>query len=85
MEREQELDVDLPDLVKTFSSNRDDWEYTPPDRDYADVKEVWFGGDLTLADAPAVTYNVQVPIQTLSEAPILRSASTPYHTYHYAG
>ncbi|KAF8723155.1 hypothetical protein AX14_009515 [Amanita brunnescens Koide BX004] len=51
VEREQELDIDLPapkepDLAAPngILGTRDDWEYSPPERDHADVKEVWFAG-----------------------------------------
>ncbi|KAF8890658.1 hypothetical protein BD779DRAFT_1516285 [Infundibulicybe gibba] len=44
LEREQELDVDVPDLKAQSSSSRDDWVFTPPKRDFADIKEVWFAG-----------------------------------------
>ncbi|KAK2467677.1 hypothetical protein APHAL10511_000532 [Amanita phalloides] len=45
-DREQELDIDLPE-PSSFSgsdSNRDAFTYVPPDRDYADTNEVWFSG-----------------------------------------
>ncbi|KIL71131.1 hypothetical protein M378DRAFT_65731 [Amanita muscaria Koide BX008] len=44
-EREKDLDVDIP--VPEINRNTEDfdaWTYEPPDRDYADVKEVWFAG-----------------------------------------
>ncbi|KAF8630027.1 hypothetical protein AX15_003142 [Amanita polypyramis BW_CC] len=43
-EREQELDVDLPDPDPIDNSDRNNWRYNPPNRDHADVKEVWFAG-----------------------------------------
>jgi len=45
LEREQELDVDEPD-VKLWGpgESRDDWVYEPPDRNVCDVEEVWFLG-----------------------------------------
>jgi hypothetical protein len=68
VEREQELDVDLPipeeadlhDILAPMEINRspatrDDWQYSPPERDHADVKEVWFAGDLIQANASAFT------------------------------
>ncbi|KAF8630318.1 hypothetical protein AX15_002991 [Amanita polypyramis BW_CC] len=45
--REQELDVDLlePDCDGLDATQgRDDWQYKAPNRDFADVKEVWFAG-----------------------------------------
>ncbi len=47
VDREQELDVDLPIDWEADRSNRDVWQYTAPERSHADVKEVWFAGDLT--------------------------------------
>lgn len=44
LEREQELDVDEPNVVFPGPGSRDDWVYTPPDRNVCDVKEVWFSG-----------------------------------------
>ncbi|KAG6914652.1 hypothetical protein DXG01_016110 [Tephrocybe rancida] len=45
LEREQELDVDEPDVVFPGDGvSRDEWVYTPPDRDFCDVQEVWFSG-----------------------------------------
>ena len=55
---EQELDVDfpIPEVdVKQRKSN--EWQYTPPKRNHADVKEVWFAGDLTWKNASAFTRN----------------------------
>ncbi|KAF8642929.1 hypothetical protein AX16_009317 [Volvariella volvacea WC 439] len=45
--KEQELDVDEPDLpsiVTSDSNSADDWYYEPPRRNIADVQEVWFAG-----------------------------------------
>jgi hypothetical protein len=39
-DREQELDVDEP----RFPSSKKSYDYVPPNRDVADVKEVWFAG-----------------------------------------
>lgn len=47
VEREQELDVDLPAPRDDPSTQRDGWKYRAPQRDHADIKEVWFAGDLT--------------------------------------
>ncbi|GLB44632.1 putative uncharacterized alpha/beta hydrolase domain (DUF2235) [Lyophyllum shimeji] len=45
LEREQELDVDEPDIeFPGQNASRDDWVYTPPSRDVCDVQEVWFAG-----------------------------------------
>ncbi|KAG6830532.1 hypothetical protein H0H92_000204 [Tricholoma furcatifolium] len=45
LNREQELDVDEPDVeFPATGVSRDDWSYTPPDRDVCDVEEVWFSG-----------------------------------------
>jgi hypothetical protein len=43
-DREQELDVDIPEPAIPSDVKRDEWTYEPPDRDYADVQEVWFTG-----------------------------------------
>ncbi|KIL60376.1 hypothetical protein M378DRAFT_923486 [Amanita muscaria Koide BX008] len=40
---EHELDVDMP-VPDTDKLNRGDFEYKPPERNFADVKEVWFAG-----------------------------------------
>lgn len=45
-EREQELDVDEP-IFPTASESDGDNDYKPPNRDVADVKEVWFAGGST--------------------------------------
>ena len=45
--REQELDVDFPIEWEINQSKRDGWQYTAPERNHADVKEVWFTGNLT--------------------------------------
>ena len=47
--REQELDVDIP-IPEGIppQAKRDDWAYTPPNRDFADVEEVWFAGMLAI-------------------------------------
>ncbi|KAM6494616.1 Uncharacterized alpha/beta hydrolase domain (DUF2235) domain containing protein [Amanita muscaria] len=57
--REHELDVDIPvaDIPHTGQLNRDDFEYKPPDRDFADVKEVWFAG--THADVGGGSHDVK--------------------------
>ena len=47
LDREQELDVDLLADWELHRSDTNSWQYTAPDRDHADVKEVWFAGDLT--------------------------------------
>ncbi|KAF8716690.1 hypothetical protein AX14_012240 [Amanita brunnescens Koide BX004] len=44
-ESEQDLDLYVPKLQDDGNTKRDDWEYTPPNRDRADVKEVWFSGE----------------------------------------
>ncbi|RDB19651.1 hypothetical protein Hypma_013275 [Hypsizygus marmoreus] len=44
LEREQELDVDEPDVAPRGDVSRDEWVYEPPDRDICDVQEVWFSG-----------------------------------------
>ena len=44
---EQELDIDLPIDWEVDRSGPNVWEYTAPKRKPADVKEVWFAGDLT--------------------------------------
>ena len=44
LEREQELDVEIPEPEAVGGAFRDVWDYEPPNRDYADVKEVWFAG-----------------------------------------
>jgi uncharacterized protein (DUF2235 family) len=82
--REHELDIDFPIHEHGGSKGkRDDWGYTPPDRDYADVKEVWFAGDLTLANVSEVTYDHQVPMQTLVET--LNGTIRVYNSYLCAG
>ena len=64
--REHKLDIDSPMNEHGGSKvKRDNWRYTPPDHDYADVKEVWFAGNLTLAHVSEVTYDYQVPMPTL--------------------
>ena len=45
VDSEQELDVDLPIDWRADRSNPDEWQYAAPDRDHADVKEVWFAGN----------------------------------------
>ena len=47
LDHAQELDVDLPVTEQDDQSERDKWQYKAPQRDHADVKEVWFAGDLT--------------------------------------
>ncbi|KAF8687853.1 hypothetical protein AX14_003639 [Amanita brunnescens Koide BX004] len=43
--RGHELDIDLPiPERKEQEAISEHWEYEPPGRDYADVKEVWFAG-----------------------------------------
>ncbi|KAF5376139.1 hypothetical protein D9615_007706 [Tricholomella constricta] len=45
LEREQELDVDEPVIdFPGHKISRDEWMYSPPDRDVCDVQEVWFSG-----------------------------------------
>jgi len=47
LEREQELDIDIPvsdSPLVPKGERRDQWQFTPPERDHADVKEVWFTG-----------------------------------------
>ena len=83
VEREQELDVDLPAPRDDPSTQRDGWKYHAPRRDHADIKEVWFTGDLTRANTSVLAYNYQVAIQTL--VPILRGALTVYHPYRCVG
>lgn len=46
-DREQDLDVDEPRLEPRAGISRDDWVYEPPNRDVADVEEVWFTGQKT--------------------------------------
>jgi uncharacterized protein (DUF2235 family) len=47
VDREQELDVDIPIDWEVNRSIPDGWEYKAPIRDQADVKEVWFAGNFT--------------------------------------
>ncbi|KAF8326159.1 hypothetical protein F5887DRAFT_1139000 [Amanita rubescens] len=44
VDREQEIDVDLPIEWEVDRSKLDGWQYTAPERNHADVKEVWFTG-----------------------------------------
>ncbi|KAK2467670.1 hypothetical protein APHAL10511_000525 [Amanita phalloides] len=44
LEREQELDVDVPVPKDIGDVDRDTWQYEPPERNHADIKEVWFAG-----------------------------------------
>ncbi|KAF8332492.1 hypothetical protein F5887DRAFT_45647 [Amanita rubescens] len=44
VDREQELDVDIPINWEVDRTIRDGWQYKAPTRDHADVKEVWFAG-----------------------------------------
>ncbi|KAF8623792.1 hypothetical protein AX17_007295 [Amanita inopinata Kibby_2008] len=43
-DREQELDVDIPNPKPVGETRRDEWTYNAPDRNYVDVEEVWFAG-----------------------------------------
>jgi uncharacterized protein (DUF2235 family) len=46
---ERDQDVDIPKLKGIPpNANRDDWAYVPPNRDFADVEEVWFAGKLLI-------------------------------------
>lgn len=36
--------MDIPEPTIPSNVKRDEWTYVPPDRDYADVQEVWFAG-----------------------------------------
>ena len=47
VDSKHELDVDFPVEWNVDRSNPDEWQYTPPDRSHADVKEVWFAGNST--------------------------------------
>lgn len=43
--REQELDVDEHSIkIPEPGASRENWSYSPPDRDICDVQEVWFAG-----------------------------------------
>ena len=86
-DREQELDIDLPapDEIDKTLAIRDEWQYSPPERDHADVKEVWFAGDLTRAHTSTLTHNCQALIRMLVEVPILRGAIVVYLLYRCAG
>ena len=66
--RGHELDIDfsIPER-KEDEAALENWEYVPPDRDYADVKEVWFAGDSDLANVFNFAYSSQVPMRTLVE------------------
>ena len=47
--REQELDVDIPEPAGIPpKAKRDNWAYIPPNRDFANVEEVWFAGKLAI-------------------------------------
>ena len=87
--REQELDVDLFDPKEinqpSNSESRATWKYAPPKRDHADVKEVWFAGNLARVNVSALAYEYQARIQMLGEGPILRGAAKVYHSYRCAG
>ena len=68
--RGHELDIDFPipeHEEHEHGAIRDDWIYVPPDRDYADVKEVWFAGNFDFANVSKVADSSQVPMQTLVE------------------
>ena len=85
-DNEQELDVDFPvPKVDIAKREHNEWEYVPPDRNHADVKEVWFAGNSTCKNASVFTYKSQVAIQTLAEVPILRGAIGVYHSYRCVG
>jgi uncharacterized protein (DUF2235 family) len=58
-DHEQELDVDFPIPEVDVDQRRcNKWEYTPPKRNQADVKEVWFAGDLIWKDTSVFIYNL---------------------------
>ena len=66
--RGHELDIDLPiPERKEQEAISEHWEYEPPERDYADVKEVWFAGDFDLENVSKVAYSSQVPMRMLVE------------------
>jgi hypothetical protein len=48
-EQEKDIDVDIP--VPERDRKEENWTYVPPKRDFADVKEVWFAGDVYLANS----------------------------------
>lgn len=55
IEHEQELDLDEVDWSSTRPNSmaeRDEWTYQPPKRNFADVKEVWFAGELKRVHLP---------------------------------
>jgi len=45
LDHAQELDDDVPVTDQDGQTERDKWQYKAPQRDHADVKEVWFAGD----------------------------------------
>ena len=66
-ERERDIDVDVPVSEcgqGPTKENWDTWTYTPPKRNFADVKEVWFAGDVYLANStPYIVHMIfQAPI-----------------------
>ncbi|KAG6837766.1 hypothetical protein H0H93_001693 [Arthromyces matolae] len=68
LEREQDLDVDEPDIQFPGAEvSRDNWVYTPPDRDICDVEEVWFSG--CHADVGGGSHNNKVQ-ESLSYIPL---------------
>jgi hypothetical protein len=81
----KEIDPRLGTDDRCHYTLRDIWQYTPPERDHADVKEVWFAGDLTRSNTSTLTHNCQALIQMLVEAPILRSAIRVCLLYRCAG
>lgn len=79
-----------PSLVSnSVGTTRDKWTHILPNRDHADVKEVWFAGDLTVHNVSTIThnenwqYNFQVRIQMLGEAAVF--LIRVYHSYPCAG
>ena len=80
-----------PNLVSNVNATRDKWQYIFPNRDHADVKEVWFAGDLIVYSVSTIThngnwqYNLQVRMETLGEAPVFLRAILVYRSYPCAG
>ena len=46
LDRQQDLDFDDPEVEfpPQKMSEREQWEYNAPERDFVDVEEVWFAG-----------------------------------------
>jgi hypothetical protein len=84
-EKEQDIDVDIPvPICDRYEGNWNAWTYTPPKRNYADVKEVWFAGYVYLAISVTDIIHTIIQAATLTWV-VVRISQRVFRSFLFGG